>query len=196
MRAHRRGSSNGHALDAVRSRLRPEVSDPVAGALYLDAQLGLVDDMLHYFDRMSMAHSLEVRVPFLDHELVELAARIPPELKVRRLTSKYLLKRIARGTVPDSIIDKAKIGFFNDAVPKWTRRALGGPVRDYLLAPGARSRAFVDRGEVERALEAAERGDGRRHSDFLLALLMLEVWLTEFVPRATHADPVPAAAGG
>jgi asparagine synthase (glutamine-hydrolysing) len=199
MKAHRgNGSGGSGARNIAHSRLRAHIPNALEATLYLDAQLGLVDDMLHYFDRMSMAHSLEVRVPFLDHRLVELCARIPAKLKVRRLTSKYVLKRVARGIVPDRIIDKPKIGFFNDAVPEWTRRTLAaGPVRDYLLAPDARTRAFIEPGEVTGLLENPASGQVRRESDFLLALLMLEVWLREFVPRATK--PVSArdsVAGG
>jgi asparagine synthase (glutamine-hydrolysing) len=185
MKAHR-ARTDGPALEVVRSRLQAPMPDPLAATLYLDAQLGLVDDMLHYFDRMSMAHSLEVRVPLLDHKLVELCARIPSALKVRRLTSKYLLKRVARGLIPDRIIDKPKIGFFNDALPKWTQNALRGPLPEYLLAPDARCHEFVPRREIEDLLAEGDNG-GRGRADFLLALLMLEVWLSEFVPRATRA---------
>ena len=102
-------------------RRRPTIRLPAA--LYLDGQLGLVDDMLHYFDRASMAHSLEVRVPFLDHHLVEYCATIPAGYKVRRLETKHVLKRAARGLVPDRIIDKPKIGFFHAAVDAWFARA-------------------------------------------------------------------------
>ena len=89
---------------------------PLEAALYLDARLGLVDDMLTYFDRASMACSLEVRVPFLDHELVELCARIPAAHKVRRLQGKHVLRLAARDHVPDFVLDKRKRGFFNEAV--------------------------------------------------------------------------------
>src|SRR2546421_7164322 len=99
------------ALRSISYRLGDFPDDPLAAALFLDGQLGLVDDMLHYFDRASMAHSLEVRVPFLDHSLVELCARIPTDLKVRRLNTKHVLKLAARGVIPDRIIDKPKIGF-------------------------------------------------------------------------------------
>ncbi len=81
---------------------------PLEAALYLDARLGLVDDMLTYFDRASMACSLEVRVPFLDHELVELCARIPAAHKVRRLQGKHVLRLAARGHVPDFVLDEAQ----------------------------------------------------------------------------------------
>ena len=78
---------------------------PLEAALYLDAKLGLVDDMLTYFDRCSMACSLEVRVPFLDHEFVELCARIPTGHKVHRLQGKHVLRLAAKGLVPDDVLD-------------------------------------------------------------------------------------------
>ena len=160
--------------------------------LSLDAQLGLVDDMLHYFDRASMAHSLEVRVPFLDHELVEHCATIPDELKVRRRETKYLLKRAAHGLVPDDVINKKKIGFFNTAVDDWFRSQVGGVVSDYLLAPSPKYAEFLDREEVQR-LVLAHRDGSASQRNLLLAVLMLEVWLADFLPRATAATTAPEA---
>ena len=101
MHADLRGDLFGGALaehaDAAERVVRGHLAGapgaaPLEAALYLDARLGLVDDMLTYFDRASMACSLEVRVPFLDHELVELCARIPTEHKVRRLQGKHVLR--------------------------------------------------------------------------------------------------------
>ena len=94
--------------------------------------------MLHYFDRASMAHSLEVRVPFLDHHLVEYCATIPADLKVRRMTTKYVLKEAARGLIPDRIIDKPKIGFFAASVDRWFSAQTDGVIAEYLLAPSPR----------------------------------------------------------
>ena len=88
------------ALRAISYRLGDLPDAPLPAALYLDGQLGLADDMLHYFDRASMAHSLEVRVPFLDHELVELCAAMPASLKVHRGETKHVLRHAARGLVP------------------------------------------------------------------------------------------------
>ena len=89
------------ALRAIDARLNGITDDdPLASTLYLDGQLALVDHMLHYFDRASMAHSLEVRVPFLDHEFVEFCATIPTALSVKGRTTKYLLKRAARDLIP------------------------------------------------------------------------------------------------
>ena len=189
-------SSNGQAARAVvADRLGGLDDEPLPATLYIDAQLALVDDMLHYFDRASMAHSLEVRVPFLDHHVVEYCAGIPANLKVRRLNTKYVLKRAARGILPDHIIDKRKIGFFAGSVDGWFRDQASGAITNYLLAPEPRYAEFLDP-EVVRELvrrhAAAPRGADAR---LLLAILMLEVWLSSFLPRALRdASPsvVPA----
>jgi asparagine synthase (glutamine-hydrolysing) len=166
----------------------------LAATLYLDAQLGLVDDMLHYFDRASMAHSLEVRVPFLDHEFVELCATVPPELKVRRGVTKHLLKQASRGLVPDRIIDKPKVGFFNAAVDGWFASQAAGVVADYLLDPGARYAEIIDREAVARLLRRhAADGGGGGDGYALLAVLMLEIWLSTYLPRALGGDERRAA---
>jgi asparagine synthase (glutamine-hydrolysing) len=183
--AERRGLA---VRTAVAERLRGASGDPLALMTFLDGQFGLVDDMLHYFDRTSMACSLEVRVPFLDHRVVEYCARIPSSLKVKRLTTKHLLKRAARGLVPDRIIDKPKIGFFNAAVGAWFKGQADGAIPDYLLAPSPAYGELLDRGAVERLV--ADQRVGRPGADnALLAVLMLEVWLSDFLPRALAPAP-------
>ncbi len=178
--------------EAAALALGPAPDDPLAAALFLDAQLGLVDDMLRYFDGASMAHSLEVRVPFLDHPLVEFCAGIPTSYRVGpRLSTKYVLKRAARGLVPDRIIDKPKVGFFNSAVHGWLRAQVDGPVRDYLEAPRPRTAELFAPSEVRSLLAAQRSGQGRRHAYALLEILMLEIWLTSYLPRAL--DGVTAA---
>ena len=172
------------ALRAVRARLNGVDAGPLADTLYLDAQLGLPDDMLHYFDRASMAHSLEVRVPFLDHHVVEYCSTIPPELKVHRLDTKHVLKHAVRGLVPDRIIDKPKVGFFNSAVDGWFRAQTQGAISEYLLAESPRYADAIDRGEVARLVELHSGAKGGRLGYPLLAILMLEVWLATFLPRA------------
>ena len=162
----------------------------LAATMFLDSQLGLVDDMLHYSDRVSMAYSLEVRVPFLDHEVVELAAKIPPDLKVRGGTTKHLVKRIARGLIPDSIIDKPKMGFFNSAMDSWLQAQLKGRAADFLLSEDAAYGQFLDGPSVRHAVSDVKALPG----DSLYALLVLEVWLSTFLPRAAAEArrPVPA----
>jgi asparagine synthase (glutamine-hydrolysing) len=149
--------------------------------------------MLHYFDRASMAHSLEARVPFLDHRLVEYCARIPTSLKVRRGETKVLLRQAARGLVPDRIIDKPKLGFFRPAFDGWLRSQVGGAVSDYLLAPSPRYAEILDRAAVGRLVARFAAGDSS-NLHLLLSILMLEVWLSTYVPRAVLKAPEPLAA--
>ncbi len=168
------------------ARMNGVPDDPLPATLYVDARLGLVDDMLHYFDRMSMAHSLEVRVPFLDHELVELIADIPPELKVHRFQTKHVLRLAARGLVPDWVIDKKKIGFFHGSVAAWLQGHAQRSIETYLLRDDAKCSEFLDRaavGELVRRVRSGSSDDGQA----LLAILMLEVWLSSYLPRASAA---------
>ena len=172
------------AARAVRALARCEDDHPLSTTLYLDAQLALVDDMLHYFDRASMYHSLEVRVPFLDHHFVEFCARIPPQHKVRNLRTKAVLKRAARDLVPQQIIDKKKVGFFRPAVDDWFRTQTGGPVGEYLLTGNPRCAEFLDRDTITDLVHRHQTRTGRPQPHLLLAILMLEVWLSTYLPRA------------
>lgn len=156
---------------------------PLEAALYLDAQLGLVDDMLTYFDRASMACSLEVRVPFLDHEFVELCARIPTNMKVRRLQGKHVLRLAAKDLVPDFVLTKKKRGFFNEVLGTWLSADGGGIVDDVLLSDDPAYASVIDREVVARTV-AEYRAGNERHGQLLLALIMLELWLGDYMPRA------------
>ncbi|MGI9325643.1 MAG: asparagine synthetase B family protein, partial [Pseudomonadales bacterium] len=157
---------------------------PLNGALFLDAKLGLTDDMLHYFDRASMAHSLEVRVPFLDHEFVEFSAGIPPQYKIGpRLTTKHVLKLAAKNVLPDSIVNKPKIGFFHSAIDGWIRTQLKGSVGERLRTQDRATRDIFDQKALDLMIAAQEKGHAE-HSHTLLVLLMLELWLSTYLPRA------------
>src|SRR5262249_3910738 len=103
--------------------------------LAIDQNFYLPDDILYKTDRMSMAHSLEVRPPFLDHRIVEFAAGLPASLKVRGLKQKYLLKELMRGKLPDRVLDRKKTGF-DIPTHDWFRGALRGLLMD-TLSPGA-----------------------------------------------------------
>ena len=168
--------------------------DPLGETLYLDAQLALVDDMLHYFDRTSMAHSLEVRVPFLDHEFVEFCATIPSSLKVRGLQTKYVLKEASRGLLPDRVVDKPKAGFFRGAVGAWFGAQAGRAIEDYLLAPNPRYSEFLDAGEVARMVARHRETRDPDLGHLLLGLLVLEVWLSTYLPRFTSGRAAVALA--
>jgi asparagine synthase (glutamine-hydrolysing) len=132
--------------------------------------------LLQVEDRTSMAVSLESRVPFLDHRLVEFVATLPPALKFRGGEMKYLLKRAARGTLPDSVLDrKDKMGF---PVPLhlWAKGPAREFVRDTLLSTRARQRGIADPHGVEQLLDH-EKAFSRQS----WGLLNLELWFTTFV---------------
>jgi asparagine synthase (glutamine-hydrolysing) len=157
--------------------------DPLAASMYLDGRLALVDALLHYFDHTSMAHSLEVRVPFLDQRVVELCATIPSDLKVRGVTTKYLLKRAVRGLVPDAVLDKRKVGFFRHAADAWFRSQLDRSIQRYLLCEEPRFSEYLDAEVVKQLVGEHSRGRSE-HAELLLAVLLLEIWLSSYLPRA------------
>ena len=175
------------ARRSIRARLGDVADDPLPTMLYLDAQLALTDLMLHYFDRASMAHSLEVRVPFLDHVFVELSARIPGRYKVHRGVTKVVLRHAARGIVPDRIIDKPKPGCFVGAADEWLRTRLGSAMGDHLRSGDLHCAAFLDPTTVHQLVsDFVERRTDAPRTRFLLSVLMLEVWLSSYLPRATR----------
>lgn len=143
--------------------------------LQLDTQIMMVDDPVKRVDNMAMAWGLETRVPFLDHEVVELAARIPAELKVRD-GGKYILKEACRGLVPDAVIDRPK-GYFPVPALKYLRGPFYDFVHDVLDAPVARQRGLFNRAYVDRLLaDPAGELTPKGHSK-LWQIAVLECWL-------------------
>jgi asparagine synthase (glutamine-hydrolysing) len=156
---------------------RPGAATPVDRALRLDTEVMLVDDPVKRVDNMTMAWGLEARVPFLDHELVELAAACPPEHKLAH-GGKGVLKEAGRGLVPDAIIDRPK-GYF--PVPLLSH--LDGPalelVGDTLRSDAARERALYDPAHVERLLAEPNAALTTLEGNRLWQLALLELWLQE-----------------
>ena len=107
--------------------------------------------------------------------------------EVRRLTTKYLLRRVARDLVPPRVLEKKKVGFFSHALEGWFSAQTRGLVGDYLLAPEPKYAEFLDRACVEGMMTAQANGTDRRHGRLLLAILMLEIWLSTYLPRALPA---------
>ncbi|RPH97310.1 MAG: asparagine synthase (glutamine-hydrolyzing) [Lysobacterales bacterium] len=149
---------------------------------YLDFKSYLPLDILTKVDRMSMAHSLEARVPLLDHKLVEFAAAIPPGLKLRNGRTKHIFKEALKGILPETIIDRPKQGF---AVPlgRWFRGELTGFVHDLLLSPTSRARNIFNPAYIEKLLLLQSRG---RPLDLQLwTLISFELWCRTFLDRPT-----------
>ena len=154
--------------------------------LAVDAATQLPDDLLLLTDRMSMAVSLECRVPLLDHELVELAARIPERAKIRDGRLKHVMKNALADLLPRDILDRKKRGF-GAPMGAWLKRELA-PVMREALAPEALARRGLFRpGPVAEliAAHAANREDG---TDRLLALLNLELWARIYLDGRDPSD--------
>lgn len=152
--------------------------DWLSSLQYLDLKHCLPLDILTKVDRMSMAHSIEARVPLLDHKLVEFAATIPAELRLHRGTTKRIFKRAMRGILPDDVIDRRKQGF---AVPlgRWFRGQLGGFLREHLLSQRCRQRGIFNIAYIERLITLHESG---RPLDLQLwTLLSFELWCQTFL---------------
>ncbi|MBK3803775.1 N-acetylglutaminylglutamine amidotransferase [Azospirillum brasilense] len=154
---------------------RPGADRPVDKALRLDTTVMLVDDPVKRVDNMTMAWGLEGRVPFLDHDLVELAARVPPELKVRD-GGKYVLKEAARKVVPSEVIDRPK-GYFPVPALKYLRGPYLELVRDVLNQPAARERALFQPAYLDRLFSDPETHITPLRGSKLWQAALLEFWL-------------------
>jgi asparagine synthase (glutamine-hydrolysing) len=161
--------------------------------LYTDIKTYLVE-LLMKQDQMSMATSIESRVPFLDHVLVEFAARLPDEWKLSGWTTKRVLRDAMKGLLPDSILNRPKMGF---PVPfaHWTCNGWNAVARDVLLDSRSRHRGLIDPVAVDRLLRdhAAGRAEG---GDRIWSLLNLELWYRTFIDKEgvqTLPEPGPAA---
>jgi asparagine synthase (glutamine-hydrolysing) len=156
---------------------RPGADTTLDAALRNDTEIMLVDDPVKRVDNMTMAAGLEARVPFLDHDFVELAATIPPGQKLAD-GGKGVLKRAARGIVPDEVIDRTK-GYF----PVPAIRQLEGPylqrVRDALTDPAARRRGLFRPEAVDRMLAEPNTTRTNLGSNALWQLALIEMWLQE-----------------
>ncbi len=150
-------------------------ASPIDQTLQLDAEIMMVDDPVKRVDNMAMASGLETRVPFLDHDVVELAARIPAELKVRG-GGKYILKEASRGLVPDAVIDRPK-GYFPVPALKYIRGAFLDFVRNVLDDPRARQRGLFNRPYVDRLLANPEGELTPKGHSKLWQVALLECWL-------------------
>jgi asparagine synthase (glutamine-hydrolysing) len=146
--------------------------------LCIDQQTYLVDDLLTVADRTSMAASLEVRVPFLDHPFVELMASVPGQLKIRGREKKYLLKRALAADLPGEILHRKKAGF-SLPLARWLREDLR-PLCDEFLAPEAlRKQGWFDPAAVE-SLKAEHHDRRRNNATALWALMMFQLWAREW----------------
>ena len=163
--------------------------DSLNPLLYLDSKTYLPGDILTKVDRMSMAASLEVRVPLLDHKLIEFVCRrIPASMKMKGLETKYIFIRAVRDLVPAEILNRPKQGF-GVPIEQWINDQLRERVRGTLTEPRTQQRGYIEPRYVNLLLDEHERGR-RDHSSELWALFMLELWQRTFVDLSgDHALP-------
>ena len=155
-------------------------SDPINRLLDLDIQTYLTDDILTKVDIASMAHSLEVRCPLVNQDLMVFAASLPGDVKLRRLTTKLILREVAKPLLPERILKRPKQGF-GLPVDRWMREDLAEMSRDVLLDRTARDRGIFEPAAIEALLERHQRGEPR--GDQIWALMMLELWYRTFIDR-------------
>jgi asparagine synthase (glutamine-hydrolysing) len=181
------------ALDDLRAGL-PQAFQrwhPLSQAQYLETAYLLPGYILSsQGDRMAMANAVEGRFPFLDHRVVEMAAKLPPRLKLHGLTEKHILREAARGLVPPAMAKRPKqpyrapdsAAFFSTAAPDWTARALSGAA----IAAGG----LFERKAVEKLAEKARAGraSGFRDNVALTGILSTQLWREAFVPGAVTMD--------
>jgi len=179
----RRELQGYQAVEVLRRHAANAPTDhPLSRVQYLDMKTYLVGDILTKVDRASMAHGLEVRVPILDHELVEWMSGLPPGLKLKGREGKYILKKALRPYLPDDILYRPKMGF---AVPLagWFRGPLRQRVRDAILGPVLAETGIFDMKFLEQLVDQHQSG-ARDHSAPIWSLLMFEA----FQRKAIAAD--------
>jgi asparagine synthase (glutamine-hydrolysing) len=148
--------------------------DPLRRLIDVDLMTQLPDDLLMLTDRMSMATSLECRVPFLDDQLLNLASSMPSEMKVRGTKLKYALKESLRGVLPDEIIDRKKRGF-GAPVGGWFKNELSGYLDSALSKDRVNERGIFDWAEIE-SIKTDHRENREDYTDHLLSLMNFELW--------------------
>ncbi|MBA3767516.1 MAG: asparagine synthetase B, partial [Acidobacteria bacterium] len=180
------------------ANVRPYFEDTNASTLldrllYADIKTYL-HELLMKQDQMSMAASIESRVPFLDHKLVEFTARLPERLKLRGWTTKYILRQSMRGVLPDVILKRSKMGF---PVPlaRWFRGPFRPVIDDYVLGESAMERGLFDPKFVH-TLVAEHQSGTRNHTERLWSLVNFEMWQRQFIDGEGLKPSEPALMKG
>ena len=170
------GSVTAHAVS----------DDPLLRLLHVDLQTQLPEALLLLSDKMTMATSLECRVPFLDHHLVELAARIPTSIKLKQGRLKNMLKEAVRDILPHDVIHRRKRGF-GAPMGSWIQRELR-PLRDVLLARDSIERRGMLAWPVVQSICDAHDANREDYTDLIMVLMNLEIWSRIFLDGTSEVD--------
>ncbi len=175
------GIDREHSLDPVR-RLQEHVrgKNTLDAMLYIDTKTWLPDDLLVKADKITMANSIELRVPLLDHRLLEFAASLPSSYKLNGFSTKYILKKTMSQRIPKAILERKKTGF---PVPyeSWLRKDLKNLVWDVLTDRESINRGYFRKDAIEKMLQANSNAGG--YSKEIFSLLTLELWQRAFLKR-------------
>lgn len=190
------GIGYGEAAEAARARFtalfdRANAEDPLNKVFYCDIKTYLPDDILACTDRISMRHSLEVRVPFIDHRLMEYCATIPPEMKIRGFKKKYLLKKAVTPLLPEEVISHKKQGFVGP-MSRWLKTDLKETVLGKLSKKNLERHGMLDPSTIGRILD--EHFEGKENNDTLIwSLLVFQRWYELYIEDASGARPLTEA---
>jgi asparagine synthase (glutamine-hydrolysing) len=174
-------SLDGQEARKALARLYGDVAglDPLTQMLYMDTRANLPDDLLMVGDKTSMANSLEARVPFLDHRLVEFVETLPPNMKLRGLQAKYLHKKAMEKWLPKEMIYQKKKGFANP-IDLWLRGRMRPYIEECLFSDNARVRRYFSAGYMKELVQDHEAG--KQHNLRHIYLLMsFEMWHRRFI---------------
>ena len=160
-----------------------EGTDELGGLQFLEVRSTLPDELLMYADKLSMVHGLELRVPFVDKEIVEYVERLPASLKVRNGSQKWLHRQVCRTFLPESVVKRPKRGFASNVVDDWFIDVYENKMADSLLDSGSRIYQYL-RPEAVRELFLQHSGGRHDNHKVLFSLVVFEEWLR------THEEPV------
>jgi asparagine synthase (glutamine-hydrolysing) len=184
-------NQNGHALVDYWHDLIPQMAhtDELGGFQLLEIRSSLPDELLMYADKLSMAHSLEVRVPYLDRTIVEYAQRLGAGFKVRNGSRKWLHRRVCERYLPSHILKRKKRGFAVNVVDDWFRSSVDGEISEVLLDESSLMFGLLDPKPVRRLLESHRSGRQDSHK-LLFSLVMIEQWSRGSLSRRDRLMPV------
>ena len=151
-------------------------TDELGGLQFLEVRSTLPDELLMYADKLSMAHSLELRVPFVDKEIVEYVERLPASLKVRKGSRKWLHRQVCGKYLPASVLRRKKRGFASNVVDDWFRSTMESKMTDSLLDDGSRIFQYLKPAAVRDLLDQHASGRSDHHK-ILFSLVVFEQWL-------------------
>ena len=177
-RDHRLPARNGHELVEYWRALFPQMEqlDELGGFQLIEIRSSLPDELLMYADKLSMAHSLEVRVPYLDRTVVEYVQRLGSNFKIRKGTRKWLHRRVCQSYLPPRILKRKKRGFAVNVVDGWFNSTLGGELSDMLLDDSSLMFELLRPEPVRKLLTDHQSGRQDNHK-LLFSLVMFEQWL-------------------